>query len=319
VIRLRIGTRGSQLATTQSGAVAAALEARGVATELVTIRTFGDDHPGPLATMPQQGVFVSALRTALLDGEVDVAVHSMKDLPSAPAPGIVLAAAPAREDPRDALVTADGRRLDDLASGARVGTGSPRRQARLKALRPDLEVVDLRGNVDSRLARVASGELDAVVLAVAGLRRLGRADRIVEHLDPARMLPAPAQGTLAVECREDDAATRELLAGLDDPATRLAVLAERAVLAGVQASCASAIGALARIEGDRLTVTADASGAVGEHASVTHTATLPVDRAAEAGGVDVRASAEARAVATALGHAAAEALLAAGAGSFLVR
>jgi hydroxymethylbilane synthase len=325
VTRLRIGTRGSQLATTQSGTVAAALEARGVATELVTIRTFGDDHPGPLAAMPQQGVFVSALRTALLDGEVDVAVHSMKDLPSAPEPGIVLAAAPVREDPRDALVSADGRALDDLADGARVGTGSPRRRARLLALRPDLEVVDLRGNVDSRLARVDSGELDAVVLAVAGLTRLGRAERIVERLDPSRMLPAPAQGTLAVECREDDAATRALLAWLDDPATRLAVLAERAVLAGVQASCASAIGALARLDGDRLTITADASGADGEHASVTHTATLPadpadpVDPADPAGGTDPSVSAEARAIATALGHAAAEALLAAGAGSFLVR
>jgi hydroxymethylbilane synthase len=307
VTRLRIGTRGSQLATTQSGAVAAALEDLGVASELVIVRTFGDDHPGPLASMPQQGVFVSALRTALLEGEVDVAVHSMKDLPSAPADGIVLAAAPVREDPRDALVTADGVGLDELPPGARVGTGSPRRQARLRALRPDLEVVDLRGNVDSRLARVASGDLDGVVLAVAGLTRLGRADRIAEHLDPVRMLPAPAQGALAVECREDDAATRALLAPLDDASTRLAVLAERAVLAGVHASCASAIGALARLENARLTVTADASGAHGEHAEVMRAATLPA-------GTD-----EGRAVAAALGHAVAEALVAAGAGSFLVR
>lgn len=306
---LRIGTRGSQLATTQSGTVATALKAGGTDAELVTVRTFGDDHPGPLASMPQQGVFVSALRTALLDGEVDVAVHSMKDLPSAPAAGIVLAAAPAREDPRDALVSAGGRRLDDLAAGARVGTGSPRRQARLRALRGDLEVVDLRGNVDSRLAQVDDGRLDAVVLAVAGLIRLGRAERIVERLDPDRMLPAPAQGTLAVECRADDHVTRALLAPLDDAATRLAVLAERAVLAGVQASCASAIGALATLDGDRLTVTADASGAHGAHVAATRTAVLPA----------TVASPEARAVATALGHAAAEALLAAGAGEFLVR
>ncbi len=305
--RLRIGTRGSQLATTQSGTVATSLRDHGVASELVTVRTFGDDHPGPLASMPQQGVFVSALRTALLDGEVDVAVHSMKDLPSAPAAGIVLAAAPVREDPRDALVTADGYGLEQLVSGGRVGTGSPRRRARLQALRPDLEVVDLRGNVDSRLARVDSGELDAVVLAVAGLTRLGRDDRIAEHLDPVRMLPAPAQGALAVECRADDAATRSLLAQLDDPATRLAVLAERAVLAGVHASCASAIGALASLEGDRLTLTADASGLHGEHVRVTRSATLPPG------------TPEARAVATALGHAVAGMLLAAGAGSFLAR
>ncbi|MFP4150164.1 MAG: hydroxymethylbilane synthase, partial [Nitriliruptoraceae bacterium] len=232
--RLRIGTRGSQLATTQSGTVAAALEAHGCAAELVTVRTFGDEHRGSLAAMPQQGVFVSALREALLAGEVDVAVHSMKDLPSAPAEGIVLAAAPAREDPRDALVTADGRGLDALLAGARIGTGSPRRQARVRALRPDLEVVDLRGNVDSRLARVDGGDLDAVVLAVAGLTRLGRAERIAERLDPARMLPAPAQGALAVECRADDTATVALLAELDDPVTRLTILAERAVLAGVQ-------------------------------------------------------------------------------------
>ncbi len=307
--RLRLGTRGSRLAMTQSMTVATALRSVGVEVELVTIRTFGDVHRGPLSAMPQQGVFVSALRAALLDGTVDLAVHSMKDLPSAPAEGIELAAAPAREDPRDALVSSDGRGLDDLDPGARVGTGSPRRQARLRVLRPDLEVRDLRGNVDSRLAAVDDGRLDAVVLAVAGLRRLGHADRIAERLDPMRMLPAPAQGTLAVECRADDVATCAVLAPLDDVATRLPMLAERAVLAGVGASCASAIGALARLDGPEVTLTADASGAGGEHVSFTGSAVLPP-------GGD---TAEARAVATGLGRSTAEAVLAAGAEDFLVR
>jgi hydroxymethylbilane synthase len=275
-VTLRIGTRGSALARTQSGMVAAAVEvATGRASELVTVRTLGDDHPGPLAQMPEPGVFVSALRDALLDGSVDVAVHSMKDLPSAAVEGIVLAAVPTREDPRDALVTADGRGLAALARGASVGTGSPRRAARLRALRPDLRIVELRGNVDSRLARVTDGELDAVVLAVAGLMRLGRAAMIAEHLDPASMLPAPAQGALAVECRSDDPATLALLAAVDDRPSRLRVLAERAVLSAVGASCASAIGALASLEGATLTLDADASGIDGEHVSDRSTIALP--------------------------------------------
>ena len=257
----RIGTRGSALARTQAGMVADALEVTtGQRSELVTVRTVGDDHPGSLADMPQPGVFVSALRDALLAGEVDVAVHSMKDLPSAPVEGIMLAAVPVREDPRDALVTADGQGLADLPPGARVGTGSPRRAARLRALRPDLELVDLRGNVDSRLARVTDGDLDAVVLAVAGLTRLGRAAVISEILAPELMLPAPAQGALAVECRSDDDVTCGLLASLDHRDSRLRALAERAVLAAVGASCASAIGALAQFDGGRLVLDADASG-----------------------------------------------------------
>lgn len=315
---LRIGTRGSDLARTQSGMVGAAVTgATGVGPELVTVRTLGDDHPGPLAQMPQPGVFVSALRDALLDRRVDVAVHSMKDLPSAPVPGITLAAVPAREDPRDALVSADGRGLADLPQGARVGTGSPRRAARLRALRPDLVLVDLRGNVDSRLARVTAGELDAVVLAVAGLARLGRTSVIAEYLAPELMLPAPAQGALAVECRSDDAATRALLAPIDDRPSRLRVLAERAVLAAVGASCASAIGALAVIDGDVLTLDADASGASGEHVGARSTLVL-----AHAGSVpdtmrDENEDDEAAAVR--LGSAAGRELLAAGADGFLVR
>jgi hydroxymethylbilane synthase len=265
-VTLRIGTRGSALARTQAGMVADALQlATGRLTELVTIRTLGDDHPGPLAGMPQPGVFVSALRDALRAGEVDAAVHSMKDLPSAPVAGIALAAVPVREDPRDALITADGGGLAALAPGARVGTGSPRRAARLRALRPDLELVDLRGNVDSRLAQVTRGDLDAVVLAVAGLSRLGRTSMIAEYLDPDVMLPAPAQGALAIECRSDDLESLAFLRVVDDRASRSRVLAERAVLAAVGASCASAIGALAVLDGSTLTLVADASGANGEH------------------------------------------------------
>lgn len=263
---LRIGTRGSALARTQTGLVAdALLAATGVRAEVVVVRTLGDDHPGSLARMPQPGVFVSALRDALVAGEVDVAVHSMKDLPSAPVEGIALAAVLPREDPRDALVAAGGGGIADLRRGAQVGTGSPRRAARLRALRPDLAAVDIRGNVDSRLARVSGGELDAVILAVAGLMRLGRADAITAVIEPDHMLPAPAQGALAVECRSDDEVTLRLMRHLDHVPSRLSAVAERAVLAAVGASCASAIGALANLEGSTLTLRADASGTDGEH------------------------------------------------------
>jgi hydroxymethylbilane synthase len=305
---LRIGTRGSVLARTQSGMVADALSAAtGAACELVDVRTFGDDHPGPLAGMPQPGVFVSALRDALLEGRVDVAVHSMKDLPSAPVAGIVLAAIPPREDPHDALVSADGVGLDDLARGARVGTGSPRRAARLRARRPDLELVDLRGNVDSRLARVSDGELDAVVLAVAGLARLGRTAVISETIAADVMLPAPAQGALAIECRADDVDTLALLRHLDDRTSRLRALAERAVLAAVGATCSSAIGALAELDGQRLTLTADASGPDGEHVLDRAEADVPL------------ADDDAVQAAVTLGTMLAQRLLAAGADGFLVR
>jgi hydroxymethylbilane synthase len=315
---LRIGTRGSSLARTQAGLLATELErATGRATELVLVRTLGDDHLGPLSSMPQPGVFVSALRDALLDGSVDVAVHSMKDLPSAPIAGIALGAVPEREDPRDALVASEGRQLHQLPQGASVGTGSPRRTARLRALRPDLSVVDLRGNVDSRVARVTEGELAAVVLAVAGLARLGRSAVITQVLEPETMLPAPAQGALAVECRSDDVEVLALLREVDDRASRLRVLAERAVLAEVGASCASAIGALARLEGSQLTLIADASGLHGEHveARVTVALSLAVDASAGEGADDGQAAAQA----VALGVAAARQLLAAGADGFLVR
>lgn len=318
---LRIGTRGSALARTQSGMVASAIDAAvGSESELVTVRTFGDDHPGPLAQMPQSGVFVSALRDALLAGSVDVAVHSMKDLPSAQVDGIVLAAVPVREDPRDALVTADGRGLADLVEGASVGTGSPRRAARLRALRPDLRIVDVRGNVDSRLARVTDGELDAVVLAVAGLARLGRTSMIAEHIGPDLMLPAPAQGALAVECRADDHETLALLAAIDDRPSRLRVLAERAVLSAVGASCASAIGALAALDGTLLTLDADASGLAGEYASDRSAVELPdIELPDIAVSAAVPGAAQDAVLASRLGTDAGRRLLDAGADVFLVR
>ena len=242
-MRLRLGTRGSALAVTQSETVAAALRELGHEVELVRIKTGGDVERGSLTTLPSLGVFAAELRTALLDGRCDFAVHSLKDLPTEPVPGLVVAATPAREDARDALCARDGLTLSDLPAGAKVGTGSPRRVAQLRALRPDLLFVDVRGNVGTRLARVAPGDLDAVVLAAAGLNRLGLADRITDLLD---ILPAPGQGALALECREDAAEILTVLAELDDEGTRVAVDAERAVLSGLGGGCAAPIAAWGR-------------------------------------------------------------------------
>ncbi len=241
---LKIGTRGSALARTQTGTVA---EALGVPFEIVHIVTEGDVATAPLAQLGGTGVFVSALREALLNREIDIAVHSFKDLPTAPAEGLVIAAVPPREDPRDALVARDGLTLGELPHGSRVGTGSPRRAAQLNALGLGLEIVGVRGNVDTRLGKVTGGELDAVVLAYAGLRRLGRADVVTEVLDPIQVLPAPAQGALAIECRADDEAVIAVLAALDDADTRAAVTAERALLAALEAGCSAPVGALAEV------------------------------------------------------------------------
>ena len=247
---LRIGTRPSALAVAQSGLVAERVRASGRTAELVEIATPGDRSTAPVAQLGV-GVFVSALRDALAAGAVDVAVHSYKDLPTAPDPRLVLAAVPPREDPRDALVARDGLVLGALPPGARVGTGSPRRTAQLRALGLGLEVVPIRGNVDTRIGKVHSGELDAVVVAAAGLRRLGRVDEATELLDPLQMLPAPAQGALAVECRVDGLdLVRELAAALDDEVTRAAVTAERALLAALEAGCSAPVGALADVVSD---------------------------------------------------------------------
>jgi hydroxymethylbilane synthase len=254
---LRLGTRRSALARVQSRIVADAIEASATArgerirVELVDVTTHGDVSRAPLASFGGVGVFVSALRDALLAKEVDLAVHSLKDLPTAAATGLLVAAVPGREDPRDVLVARDGLTLGELPAGARIGTGSPRRAAQLRALGLGLDVVDVRGNVDSRLGLVSSREIDAVVLARAGLLRLGRAQEATEVLDPLLMLPAPGQGALAVECREADADVVTLLTLLDDPIARAAVDAERALLAALEAGCAAPLGALADVvEGD---------------------------------------------------------------------
>ena len=286
--RLRLGTRGSRLALTQSGQVAEALMAAGgggaaaaagkasegsgsLGIDLVTVRTDGDGDRTPLRQLGGVGVFAARLRHALLDGEVDLVVHSFKDLPTQPVEGLEVICVPPREDPRDALCARDSLTLADLPEGARVGTGSPRRAAQLLAARPDLEVVDLRGNVPTRLARVrglevvgvgtdepvapsradAAGDLDAVVLALSGLRRLGLEHCASEVLDLETMLPAPAQGALAVEARtgEDSAELARAVAALDDEPTRLAVTAERALMARLGAGCAAPVGAWAHLRG----------------------------------------------------------------------
>ncbi len=247
---LRIGTRASKLALAQASAVAEQLRAgHSGDVRLVEVRTAGDASSAPVAELGV-GVFVSALREALVRGEVDVAVHSYKDLPTAPDPRLVLAAVPPREDPRDVLVARDRLTLAELPTGSVIGTGSPRRTAQLHALGLGLEVVSLRGNVDTRIRRVRDRELDGVVIARAGLARLGRLEEATEVLDPLQMLPAPAQGALAVECRADDLDTEHLLEVLDDRATRAAVAAERALLAALEAGCSAPVGALADVVED---------------------------------------------------------------------
>ncbi len=274
---LRLGTRGSALALAQSQMVADAVaRALGRPVELVRVRTEGDRLTGSLAALGGTGVFVAALREALADGRCDLAVHSLKDLPTADAPGLLVAAVPERADPRDALCARDGLTLQALPAGARVGTGSPRRAAQLRVLRPDLAVVDIRGNVDTRLGRVpglasaaggsatavpvgatpaaagpiAAADLDAVVLAAAGLGRLGRSAAASELLDPSAVMPAPGQGALAVECRAADTALVAGLAALDHTPSRLAVTAERALLAALEAGCAAPVGALGTLRPD---------------------------------------------------------------------
>jgi len=249
---LRIGTRGSALALSQSGRVGTAVSvATDCVVELVRIRTEGDVNAGPLATIGGTGVFVTAIRTALHQGRVDAVVHSFKDLPTAPEPGLRAVAVPVREDPADALCARDGLTLGGLPTGARVGTGSPRRRAQLLAIRPDLVVEPIRGNVDSRLRAVDEGRLDAVVLAMAGLTRLGRTDAATQRL--AGMLPAPAQGALVVECRADDTAWYvDALTDLDHGPSRWAALAERALLAALEAGCTAPVGAIGTFSADLL-------------------------------------------------------------------
>ncbi len=243
---IRIGTRGSLLATTQAGTIRDQLIARGHDAELVIISTAGDLSSAPVAEIGV-GVFTAALREAIADGRVDMAVHSYKDLPTAADDRFVIAAVPRREDPRDALVARDGLVLGELPVGSVIGTSSVRRAAQLRALGLGLEIRPLRGNLDTRLNRVSSGDLDGILVARAGLARLGRLSDVTETLDPVQMLPAPAQGALAVECRSGDTALAALLAELDDPDTRTAVTAERVLLADLEAGCSAPVGAIAEV------------------------------------------------------------------------
>ncbi|MGO4143853.1 hydroxymethylbilane synthase [Paenarthrobacter sp. YAF11_1] len=276
---VRIGTRASKLALTQTRQTADKLSAvGGFPIELVHIKTEGDVKTGSLSQMGGTGVFVAALRDALLADTCDVAVHSLKDLPTGAALGLSIAATPKRVDVRDVLCARDGMTLSELPGGAKVGTGSPRRAAQLRAARPDIEVLDIRGNVDTRLGRVPglpgnitdevvqgkSCDLDAVVLAAAGLERMDRLDTVSEFFETNVMLPAPGQGALAIECRTEDAPHQsgsaagshgvlaQALAALNDDDTRLAVTAERAVLARLEAGCAAPVGAYAFRKGSML-------------------------------------------------------------------
>ncbi|MGH3985661.1 MAG: hydroxymethylbilane synthase [Pseudonocardiaceae bacterium] len=250
---LRLGTRSSALALAQTEWVAQRLRFTGLEVCIVPVRTAGDACSAPVAEIGSGavGVFVSGLREALVAGEVDIAVHSCKDLPTAPDPRLVLAAVPERADPRDALVARDGMVLGQLPPGAVLGTGSPRRGAQLRALGLGLAVQPIRGNVESRIRRVVDGELDGVVIAAAGLARLGRIQEATELLDPLQMLPAPGQGALACECRVGDLDTEHLLGALlNDAGVRAAVTAERALLAALEAGCSEPVGALADVVED---------------------------------------------------------------------
>lgn len=239
----------------QSGQVAEAVSrVTGRPVELVEITTYGDVSREALAQIGGTGVFVTALRDALLKGEVDFAVHSLKDLPTTQPDDLVVAAVPVREDPRDVIVARDALKFTDLPSGARIGTGSPRRMAQLNAYARshglDIATVPIRGNVDTRIGFVRSGELDAVVLAAAGLNRIGRGDEVTDFLSVDTVLPAPGQGALAIECTADNADLIAALAELDDPFTRIAVTAERSLLAALEAGCSAPVGALADLLAD---------------------------------------------------------------------
>jgi hydroxymethylbilane synthase len=299
---LRLGTRASQLARWQSDWTAAQLEALGARVEIVEIATRGDvAQQGSVASLGIQGVFTKEIQTALLAGEVDLAVHSMKDLPTEQVPGLTLAATPPREDVADALVARDGMgTLAELPPRARIGTGSLRRRAQLLHLRPDLQILGIRGNVDTRLRKLDAGEYDAIVLAVAGLTRLGLGGRIVDRLAPPRMLPAPGQGALAIECRADDAEAIGVVAQLEEYGCRLATTAERVVLAALHGGCSAPVAAWGRIDGEQLMLDALVADAGGRE----------VLRASSQGAI---AGGEGMATAERLGRIVAENLLAQGA------
>lgn len=275
---MKLGTRKSLMATTQSQMVADLYTERtGQTIKLVGVTTFGDVTKAHLAQLGGTGVFVSALRDKLVEGEIDFAVHSLKDLPTKQDPRVTLAAIPARHDHRDALVGT--AKFADLPPGARVGTGSPRRIAMLRALRDDLEYVPIRGNADTRIGKVTSGELDAVVLASAGLTRIGREAQIAQIFEVDELLPAPGQGALAVECLTGRPDLITFLSVLDDPRTRSAVTAERAVLSALEAGCSAPVGAHAVDDGHTLTLTASVVAIDGSRAVRKSAAGSPSDAA----------------------------------------
>lgn len=274
---VRLGTRRSNLARSQSVGVAHDIAAHtGWRVEIVEVVTEGDVNMTPLANMGGTGVFVSAVRQALLSGKIDIAVHSLKDLPTAQAPGITLAAVPPRVDPSDVLVARDGLTFDQLPQGAIVGTGSPRRAAQMRAVRPDLDIRGVRGNVGTRIKYVTDGRIDAVVLAAAGMRRLGRLAEVTETLATDLMLPAPGQGALAIECRAEnadrdpfDAKLRSGLLAIHDETTYRAVVAERAILSRAQAGCSAPIGALANVTERSIELSAVMADDAGKLARIT--------------------------------------------------
>lgn len=262
---IRLGTRASKLARWQADWVAARLEELGVAVELVPITTSGDrDQRGPIGALGTQGVFTKEIQRALLDGRIDLAVHSLKDLPTEPVAGLCLAAVPERESVRDALVCREASSLEELRPEAVIGSGSLRRRAQLLHRRADLQIDGIRGNVDTRLKKLAEGSFDAIVLAEAGLKRLGLAGRITQILPPEIMLSAVGQGALGLETRAEDLATRSALEPLDHPASHAAVLAERTMLAALCGGCLAPIAGWARPERGRLVLTGRVVGADGK-------------------------------------------------------
>lgn len=275
---LRLGTRGSALARWQAEWVAEKLHALGCNVELVEIATRGDiDRSRAVEEIGTRGVFTKEIQRALLNGDVDLGVHSLKDLPTEPIDGLTLAAVPVRESPADALVASEGVLLENLPHGARVGTGSLRRQAQLRHLRANLRIEDVRGNVDTRLRKLDDGRFDAIVLAEAGLRRLGLADRITQLLSYETMMPAVGQGALGIECRSDDREVIASLASLEDKATRAAVTAERALLAQLRGGCMAPIGALGHIEQGVLRLSAVVLSADGKVRLVAEDLAAPDD------------------------------------------
>jgi hydroxymethylbilane synthase len=250
--RLRLGTRGSPLARWQAEWVAARLTELGIEIEMVHISTQGDVKTGPLGQIGGQGLFTKEIQRALLDRQIDLAVHSLKDLPTAPAVGLSLAAVPPRESNADVLVSSVADSLENLPHGARVGTGSLRRKSQLLHVRPDLTILEIRGNVDTRLRKLDAGEYDAVVLAEAGLKRLGFEERIRFVFPGSVMLPAVGQGALGIETRGDDDVTQSLVRALDDAATHAAVRAERSMLSALRGGCLAPVGAWGRVEGSVL-------------------------------------------------------------------